>query len=271
MKTKRPLIKLLSIIILTFFFGIIRGQDTVVVYFDNDWEICNKELASYYRKYFKNDSKKWDVKDYFINGQIQMKGTYKKRNWKKKDGHFIYYLENGQKEYEGNFTENIKTGSWIYWHTNGEISSNGKFIDGKRDGVWYWYFDNEQISAKEVFTDGERTEYNFWDENGNIVKLEDAEYLPQFPGGWDAYSEFIKTNTIYPAEAKLRGVQGSVIVTLIVDSSGEIENVLIQNPINTFLDKEALRVARLLPNFIPGKQHNRFVKVSYNAPFTFRL
>lgn len=269
MNISKNYIKSICIIIPLFFFGIIHGQDTIVIYFNIDWQQCNKENATYYREYFKNESKKYEVKDFFMSGQIQMKGTFKKRNWKEKDGHFIYYHENGQKESEGNYINDEKNGIWTYWYENGSLDSKGEFINGKYKDTWNWYFKNGQVSAKEKYNDGERIEWEFWDETGKSVDLAYAEYMPQFEGGQDSLQAFILNNTKYPEFASKQGIKGRVIVGFTVDSDGNIVDIKIRNEVHSSLANEALRVVRQLPKFIPGKQHNRIVKVSYNLPINF--
>jgi len=254
-----------------FIFGIANAQDTIVIYFDYNWERCDKDNAEYYREYFKNKNKKFEVEDFFIDGKIQMTGTFKKRNWKEKQGQFIYYHNNGQKRSEGAYIENKKTGIWTNWYENGNLDSKGEFINGKRDKTWVWYFKTGQISAKEKFVAGERIEWEFWDEKGQKVELEDAEYFPQFEGGMEALLAFIGENTRYPEYARSRGIQGRVIVGFTVTVEGNIEDVKIHNEVHSSLASEALRVVELLPQFTPGKEHNRIVKVSYNLPVNFRL
>ncbi|MBQ3804763.1 MAG: energy transducer TonB [Prevotella sp.] len=37
------------------------------------------------------------------------------------------------------------------------------------------------------------------------------------------------------------------------------------------LDKEAVRIVKAMPKWIPGKQNGKVVKVRYTLPVTFRL
>ena len=52
---------------------------------------------------------------------------------------------------------------------------------------------------------------------------------------------------------------------------GKVTNVKILRGVDKYLDAEARRVVSSLPNFSPGKQRGKSVKVQYNVPISFRL
>ena len=75
----------------------------------------------------------------------------------------------------------------------------------------------------------------------------------------------------YPPKAKNYGIYGKVFVSFIVGKSGNIINVKVSRGVDKYLDAEALRVVKLLPNFIPGKQRGKAVNVQYTIPISFQL
>lgn len=97
-----------------------------------------------------------------------------------------------------------------------------------------------------------------------------VEEKPVFPGGDTALLNFILNNTVYPYEAKENGIQGKVFVKFIIDKNGEVTNVTIARGVDPALDKEAVRVIKSLPQWIPGKQRGYPVNVSYIIPINFR-
>ena len=265
--------KYLTLILFIFSTYYANGQDTIITFFDKKWEKCQENNAAYYQRAYKNEHKLWIVNDYYISGQLQMSEVYKKKKSKIKHGHFIYYHENGIKKSEGDYIDDKTTGHWITWYKNGSIDSEGEYEKGKRENTWYWYFENGQISATEKYFDDERTEWEFWDENGHNIDLEDAENFPQFSGGWDEFYEFLNKNINYPEEAKSNMPQVQVIVEFIVLGDGNIDQVSVTTPnpmIYSSFALEVVRVMQLLPKFTPGKQHNRPIKVAYRLPITFR-
>jgi TonB family protein len=100
-----------------------------------------------------------------------------------------------------------------------------------------------------------------------------SEKMPQFPGGDDKLLEFIKKNIQYPEPCKEMGVEGNVYVRMVIDTSGKVTQVSIAKGVNVQcgLEKEAMRIVKLLPNFIPAENNGRKVAVYYHVPVRFRL
>lgn len=98
-----------------------------------------------------------------------------------------------------------------------------------------------------------------------------VEKYPEFPGGLSALLTFLQSHTIYPESARNKDIEGRVIVRFVVNSDGSLSDFQITQSISTALDSEAVRVARMLPNFIPGRQHEKSVACYVNLPFSFKL
>ena len=111
--------------------------------------------------------------------------------------------------------------------------------------------DEEEIEEEEIFT---------------IV-----EKMPQFPGGLEALFQYLGTNIEYPAMAKDSRIEGKVYITFIVNSKGDIDDVRVLRGIGGGCDEEAVRVIKAMPNWEPGRQRGKAVKVQYNIPVNFIL
>lgn len=98
-----------------------------------------------------------------------------------------------------------------------------------------------------------------------------VEKMPEFPGGMRKMMEFLSYNIKYPEKAHAEGIQGRVMVKFIVNEEGKVVEPEVIKSINELLDEEALRVIKLMPNWIPGKQRGKEVSVYYTLPITFRL
>lgn len=85
--------------------------------------------------------------------------------------------------------------------------------------------------------------------------------------------EFIRDNIKYPSISKQAGIEGKVYLSFVVNSKGEVDAVDILRGVHdgALLDKEAVRVVNMLPNFNPGKQRGKAVSVLYNLPVSFLL
>ena len=98
-----------------------------------------------------------------------------------------------------------------------------------------------------------------------------VEQMPSFPGGPAAMMEFISRSIVYPVSALKQELQGLVIVSFIVERDGRLSNAKVVKSVAPDLDKEALRIVKKMPRWIPGQQNGRKVKVKYTVPITFRL
>ena len=98
-----------------------------------------------------------------------------------------------------------------------------------------------------------------------------VEQMPSFPGGNGALFEWLSKNIKYPVVAEENGVQGRVIVTFVVERNGSITDVQVVKSVDPSLDKEAVRVVKAMPHWIPGKQNGSAVRVKFTVPVTFRL
>ncbi len=98
-----------------------------------------------------------------------------------------------------------------------------------------------------------------------------VEEMPQFPGGEEALMQYLASNIKYPKIAHENGIQGKVFVQFIIDETGKVTEPKILRGVDPSLDQEALRVISGMPDWKPGKQRNRNVKVNYTLPIYFSL
>ena len=98
-----------------------------------------------------------------------------------------------------------------------------------------------------------------------------VEQMPSFPGGPSALMQYLSSNIKYPVVAEENGVQGRVVCTFVVEKDGSITDVRVVKSVDPSLDKEAVRVVKSMPKWIPGKQNGSAVRVKYTVPVTFKL
>ncbi|MEZ3589959.1 MAG: energy transducer TonB [Muribaculaceae bacterium] len=99
-----------------------------------------------------------------------------------------------------------------------------------------------------------------------------AEQMPVFPGGDAALMKFIANHIVYPQSAREDSVQGRVVVRFMVDTLGHVLNPEVIRSKHPALDREALRVIRLLPDYTrPGRINGHPVNMRLAIPVIFRL
>lgn len=110
------------------------------------------------------------------------------------------------------------------------------------------------------------------DENSEEPIYEVVESMPEFPGGGlPAMLDFIKKNIKYPEVARKNGVEGRVIVKVVIDKDGSVTDPVVVRSVDPYLDNEALRIIGLMPKWKPGTQSGKKVKVYFTFPVAFRL
>lgn len=100
---------------------------------------------------------------------------------------------------------------------------------------------------------------------------DNAEVMPEYPGGQVALMRYIAQNVKYPKSAQENGTQGKVVVQFVVDTDGSIINAYVLTSVDPDLDTEALRVIKSMPRWTPGKQKGKNVRVKYAVSVKFRL
>lgn len=123
----------------------------------------------------------------------------------------------------------------------------------------------EVLKAKEVIAQPEPPK----EEEQKVFDV--VEEMPSFPGGQAELMKYLHDNIRYPVVAEENGVQGRVILTFVVERNGSITDIKVVKPVDPSLDKEAIRVVKGMPHWIPGKQNGSSVRVKFTLPVIFRL
>ena len=98
-----------------------------------------------------------------------------------------------------------------------------------------------------------------------------VEHAPEFPGGMEACLKYMYKNIKYPAVAMEAGIQGQVVIQIVIDKDGKIHDPKIVRGVSPELNAEAIRVISNMPQWIPGKQKGKNVATRFTLPVRFRL
>lgn len=91
---------------------------------------------------------------------------------------------------------------------------------------------------------------------------------PQFPGGNSALAKFIEDNLRYPEGESC--AQGRVVISFMVERDGSLSDFKVVKSIGEPYDDEALRVAKLMPKWVPARTGGKTTVVRYNIPISFK-
>ncbi len=105
----------------------------------------------------------------------------------------------------------------------------------------------------------------------NPLNFQVVERLPEFPGGMSAFVQWLTKNLKYPLTAQRANRQGTVLVSFIVNKDGSIADRKVVKSVSPELDREALRVLRLMPKWKPGEDHGQPCRTYICIPIVFKL
>ena len=106
--------------------------------------------------------------------------------------------------------------------------------------------------------------------DGNQV-FDLVEILPSPAGGMEGWMKYLAESLQYPEEAKKQGIEGTVIMTFIINSDGTISDVETLRGVGGGCDEEAMRVIQNAPNWTPAQQGGKPVNCRMRLPVKFKL
>jgi TonB family protein len=164
------------------------------------------------------------------------------------------------------------TGKWIEFNQSfNVIAAMGQIDNGVEEGMWSGKI-NDSVSFENLFKRGKlissSTIYKYKSDGDALTKVDTP---PEFPGGADAFGQFLGHTIRYPAAAIENNTQGRVIISFVVEVDGTLTNIRITKGVGDSIDEEAIRVIMLSPKWKPGILNGKQVRVAYSVPIQFTL
>jgi TonB family protein len=162
-------------------------------------------------------------------------------------------------------------GKWITYNGN-DFAKNkieGQVVNGRQDGEWSSKI-NDSLRMTTVYQNGEQKAMYQTGADG-LRTYYMLQTIPEFPGGPQAFSQFLGQNIVYPILARQNNTHGRVIITFVVDEEGKLTKIKVLRGIGSGCDEEAVRVLKLSPLWTPGMVDNKAVRVQYSVPISFSL
>lgn len=162
----------------------------------------------------------------------------------------------------------IEGGTGIYktFDNSAILMEEGNYLDSVKHGIWKGRYTLTGAYYEESFDRGKFLTGIVKFKNGDSTRYNKAEEMPEFNGGMDKFYRYVAQNFKYPRAAIESGVNGKVIVHFEVETDGSMSNLKLESDPGFGIGKEAMRVVKDSPKWIPGRQHGIPVKVSYYLP-----
>jgi TonB family protein len=98
-----------------------------------------------------------------------------------------------------------------------------------------------------------------------------TEIQPSPAGGMEGWMKYLAESLQYPEEAKKQGIEGTVIMTFIINSDGTISDVETLRGVGGGCEEEAMRVIQNAPNWTPAQNGGKPVNCRMRLPLKFKL
>jgi TonB family protein len=227
-----------------------------------------KQLISNY----KNGDLTGDEYEYYPNGKPYIVRKYPEITNVHNDFKDNYLIT---AEYDSLGTQLVSDGNGYYKGFDSKFKTvidEGNLKSGKRDGIWKGKDLGSHITYVETYDNGSLVSGTSIGKDGDSIKynkIRDEE--PRYKGGLKAFYNYLGNNIHYPDYERAHNIHGKVLVLFIVEKNGSLSDVKILNSVSENIDNEALRVIKNSPNWIPGMQYGRKVRVQYTVPINFAL
>jgi antitoxin component YwqK of YwqJK toxin-antitoxin module len=156
-------------------------ENDKLIYLDSTFQKCTETDHLYFRiiKDYKLERSSYSIYDFCKSGTLMMQGFSKDKDYLIKNGLFVYYCENGNKQLIANFVNDALEGQKSEWYENGNKKSTTNYLKGQNVGAdSQWYENgNKKLVGENIqnIKNGtiESKVYQFWDDNG-IQKVFDG-------------------------------------------------------------------------------------------------
>lgn len=127
---------------------------------------------------------------------------------------------------------------------------------------------NTNLPIEKVRTESQLKADSINIKKDKIYNTAGVEVKPEFPGGLEQFYKYIAQNYKTPNVA---GLKGKVFVSFVIEKDGSVVDVKVIRDIGYGTGEEAIRVLKNCPNWIPGEQQGKKVRVLYSLPINIAL
>lgn len=127
----------------------------------------------------------------------------------------------------------------------------------------------ENLTAEDFIEEDEDEPINLNDDDPETLRK--VRELPEYPGGMVEFMKWLTLNLRYPPAALRTKIEGTVMISFIVNKDGSISNIKIEKHAHSLLENEALRVAGMMPKWKPGTDHGKVCRSQVAIPIVFEI
>jgi len=235
--------------------------------------------------------------------------TYKKSNFKVKEGPSREWYDSGQLWKEGAYENNEMSGIWTYYdYYTGAKKEYGPYVGGEKKDKWTSldslgrtireqhyqagkphgacaiYDRNGQLAITREYENGKMVSEQKLLDNPDVRLDFDALQIKPYHKGCESENaeqqnncsermrlEAVYKNIQYPYKARVVGVMGIAVIEFVVEKDGSVTNITVLRGLCWAIEQECLRVMDFMPEWMPGQFNDKPVRVAFNVPINFKL
>lgn len=95
-----------------------------------------------------------------------------------------------------------------------------------------------------------------------------VETQPEYPGGFGKMESYLRQIN-YPKVAAENRVRGRVLISFLIDSTGQLSNIKVLKGLGYGCDEEALRAVRHMPHWKPATRDGKAIATTFALPILF--
>ena len=215
-----------------------------------------------------------DAKEWYDNGTLRTQTTSVDGAL---HGPYTRFFANGQPETSGRYEAGQPVGEWteyIFVDSTETIVTTIPYRDGKRHGTATSLMASGEVYRVTEYEHGEIVSQDLrgslrWPVMSACRQISDPE--DQKSCSNRVLLEHVYGTLLYPVRARERDVQGTAIVSFVVESDGSVRDIQALRGVSQDIEAEVLRVVRSLPKWIPGSREGVAIPLEMRLPVRFKL
>ncbi|MCJ0741681.1 energy transducer TonB [Pedobacter montanisoli] len=205
---------------------------------------------------------------FYTDGTISTEGQYDKGHkngeWKHFEKQKLILLEH--------YTYGVLSGKYVSYWSNGNVKKEGSYLNGKKHGQWIMLYPNGKTAAQETYIEnGVLNNGQYFHTDGSVAEKNTLFRDAYYKDGEEAYLSKINELIKYPSFAAKQKMSGTVKVSFMVMSNGELKDFRIAESDNGMFNREALRVVKMLKNWAPALEFGEKTESTVIVPVVFKL
>lgn len=139
----------------------------------------------------------------------------------------------------------------------------------KQNEELFTFHPGENLKDEDFKEDAEDEPINLNDDDPETLRM--VQDLPEYPGGMVEFMKWLTLNLKYPPAALRSKIEGKVMISFIVNTDGSISDIKVIKRAHALLENEALRIAKLMPKWKPGRDHGKVCRSQVAIPIVFEI